>query len=199
MRMAQEIPYHEDGLIDWPRVAYHVPYSEEGIIDWSQVEYDLPAPASDESGEESEVEAAKLDFDRALPSNLHPYYHHRDDLDCVVVGHRCNCPRRQEIEELSSPARKRSKESAAAAFIAVDAFMTPPAHPQPIVAPAADIQTVDSFNPDLRVLGSLPPLGLVVSENLRAAIETLDGAADVPAPHRKKMQHRRQQRATEFG
>ena len=55
----------------------------------------------------------------------------------------------------------RSKESAAIASIADPAFMIVPAHPQPIVAPAADIQTVDSFNPNLRVPGSPPPRGLI--------------------------------------
>ena len=109
--MSQEIPYHEDGLIDCPRVAYNVPYSDEGIIDWSQVENDLPAPESDESDEESKVKAAKLDFNKALPSNLHPYYHHHEDVDCVVVGHICNCPLYQKVEDLSSPAGKRSEAS----------------------------------------------------------------------------------------
>ena len=144
MRMSQEIPHHEDGLIDCPRVAYHVPYSDEGIIDWSQVEDDLPAPESNESDEDSEVKAAKLDFSKAQPSNLHSYYHHQDDVDCVVVGHICNCPLCQKVEDLSSPAGKRSEASAATAFIA-DKLMTVADYPQLIAAPAADTQTVDSF------------------------------------------------------
>ena len=60
--------------------------------------------------------------------------------------------------------------------------MTVPAHPQPIVAPAADIQTADSFNTDLRVRRSLPPLNLVISKNLRTAIEAVEDRADAPAP-----------------
>ena len=80
----------------------------------------------------------------------------------------------------------RSKESAAIASIADPAFMIVPAHPQPIVAPAADIQTVDSFNPNLRVPGSPPTLGLVASENLRTAIETVDDRADNPASASKE-------------
>ena len=77
----------------------------------------------------------------------------------------------------------RSKESAAIASIADPAFMTVPAQPQPIVAPAADIQTVDSFKPDLRVRRSLPPLNVVISNNLRTATETVDDRADPQPPH----------------
>ena len=161
-----------------------MPYLDNGIIDWSQVEDDLPAPESDESDEDSEVKAAKLDFSKAQPSNLHSYYHHQDDVDCVVVGHICNCPLCQKVEDLSSP--KRSNESAATASIASDACMIAPAHPQPIVAPAADIKTVDSFNPNLRVPGSPPPRGLVDWEKLDRAIETVDDRADNPAPASKE-------------
>ena len=83
MRVAPQVPLTEEGLIDSSRVAYDVPYSEEGIIDWSQVDDDLSAPESDEKSEV--VEAAKLDFDRALPSNLHPYYHHREDVNLSLI------------------------------------------------------------------------------------------------------------------
>ena len=102
-----------------------------------------------------------------------------------MVGHRCNCPLCQEVEDLSSPAGKRSEASAATAFIA-DKLMTVTDYPQLIAAPAADTQTVDSFNPNLRVPGSPPPLGLVASENLRTAIETVDDTADAPAPASKE-------------
>ena len=109
MRVAPQVPLTEEGLIDCSRVAYDVPYSEEGIIDCTRVDDDPSAPESDEKSEV--VEAAKLDFDRALPSNLNPHYHHDEDPDCVLVGHRCNCPQCQEL----SPTTKRTRESVAAA------------------------------------------------------------------------------------
>ena len=129
------------------------------------------------------VEAAELDFDRALPSNLNPHYHHGEDPDCVMVGHRCNCPQCQEL----SPTTKRTRESVAAApFKQLDAVASAVPPPQPVPAPAADIQTVDLSQADLRVPGSPPPLGLVVSENLRTALETVDDTADAPAPASKE-------------
>ena len=82
------------------------------------------------------MEAAKLDVDRALPSNLNPHYHHGEDPDCVVIGHICNCPQCQKVEDLCSPAGKRSEASAATAFIA-DKLMTVADYPQLIAAPPA--------------------------------------------------------------
>ena len=181
MRAAHEIP-DQTAATAWPLAAYHVPYLEDGFIDWSQVDSDdLSAPESDEESEV--VEAAELDFDRALPSNLNPHYHQCEDPDCVMVGHRCNCPQCQEL----SPTRKRKRESVAAApFKQLDAMAIAVPPPQPVPAPAADIQTVDWSQADLRVPGSPPPLGLVVSENLRTAIETVDDRADNPAPASKE-------------
>ena len=97
-----------------------------------------------------------------------------------MVGHRCNCPQCQEL----SPTTKRTREAAPFNQLDAVAIAVPP--PQKVSAPAADIQTVDSFNPNLRVPGSPPPLGLVASENLRTAIETVDDRADNPAPASKE-------------
>ena len=181
MRTAQEIP-DQTAATAWPLAAYHVPYLEDGFIDWSQVDSDLSAPESDEESEV--VEAAELDFDRALPSNLNPHYHHGEDPDCVMVGHRCKRPQRQEL----SPTTKRTRESVAAApFKQLDAVASAVPPPQPIVAPAADIQISTGFRiPGLLVPGSPPPRGLIVSENLRTAIETVDDTADAPAPASKE-------------
>ena len=154
-----------------------VAYLANGLIDWSR-------PSSGfEADKELEVKVPELDFDRALPSNLNPHYHLGEDPDCVMVGHRCNCPQCQEL----SPTRKQKRESVAAApFKQLDAMAIAVPPPQPVPAPAADIQTVDWSQADLRVPGSLPPLGLVVSENLRTAIETVDDTADAPAPASKE-------------
>ena len=100
MRVAPQIPLTEESLIDW-KFMYDVTHSEEGIIDCTRVDDDPSAPESDEKSEV--VEAAKLDVDRTLPSNLNPHYHHDEDPDCVLVGHRCNCPQCQEL----SPTRTR--------------------------------------------------------------------------------------------
>ena len=35
-------------------------------------------------------EVRKLDFSGPLPSNIHPYFHSSPDVECVIVGHRCN-------------------------------------------------------------------------------------------------------------
>ena len=77
----------------------------DGLIDRSQVDDELSAPKSDEKSEV--VEAAKLDFDRALSSNLHPHYHHDEDPECVMVAHICDCPQCHGIEDRH--ARKRIK------------------------------------------------------------------------------------------
>ena len=177
MRAAHDIP-DQTAATAWPLAAYHVPYLEDGFIDWSQVDSDLSAPESDEESEV--VEAVELDFDRALPSNLNPHYHHGEDPDCVVVGHSCNCPHCQEL----SPTTKRTRDAAPFDQLDAVAIAVPP--PQKVSAPAADIQTVDSFNPNLRAPGSPPPLGLLISENLRTAIETVDDRADAPAPASKE-------------
>ena len=110
------------------------------------------------------------------PPTSTPHYHHGEDPDCVMVGHRCNCPQCQEL----SPTTKRTREAAPFNQLDAVAIAVPP--PQKVSAPAADIQTVDSFNPNLRVPGSPPTLGLVASENRRTAMETVDDRADAPAP-----------------
>ena len=49
------------------------------------------------------------------------------------------------------------------------------------------VETVDSADyMDLRVPGSPPPLGMVISDNLQGHIETLADTADIPATARKE-------------
>ena len=169
-----------------------MPYLDSGLIDWGKLEDDLPTA---DSGEEFFLEVVSLGFTKPQPSNLHPYYHSPGDKDCVMVGHRCNCPRCQEIVDVSSPARKRSNTSAETVVIAAAASPVVAAHPQPVVAPASNLLppaidaadceattnnwTPDS-NPDLRMPGSPPPVGLVVSENLRVLVESMADSAEVP-------------------
>ena len=122
-----------------------------------------------------------LDFDAPQPSNLHPYYHSRDDLDCVMVGHKCNCPTCRPITDLMSPARQRRTEKAVTAVATIEANPNVTSPPQPANAPAADKRIVDVFeDPNLREPGSLPPRGLVISENYRSRIEEMANNAPVP-------------------
>ena len=195
MRAAHYIP-DQTAATAWPLPAYHVPYLEDGFIDWSQVDSDdLSAPESDEESEV--VEAAELDFARALPSNLSSPYHQCEDPDCVMVAHRCNCPQCQEL----SPTTKRTTESVAAdPFKQLDAVAIAVPPPQPIVVPAADVRISTGFRiTGLPVPGSPPPRGLIVSENLRTAIEMWMIQPMPQPPHPKKMQQHRQQRSNEFG
>ena len=139
MRMVEETPDQTAATV-WPRAAYRdpVPYLANGLIDWSRVDDES------NSGNSTSDSSSESDFDNTLCSEVAS--EDMEDLDCVVFGHsRSIGPLCEKIEELPSPARKRSKESAATVSIAADAGMIVPAHPQPIVAPAADIQTVDSF------------------------------------------------------
>ena len=173
MRAAHEIP-DQTAATAWPLPAYHVPYLEDGFIDWSQVDSDLSAPESDEESEV--VEAAELAFDRALPSNLNPHYHQCEDPDCVMVGHRCNCPQCQEL----SPTTKRTRESVAAApFKQLDAVASAVPPPQPIVAPAADLQNLNSLKRD-RLVGRAASLLNKATSLLRKASETVEVRADTP-------------------
>ena len=112
LQMTQDEPKEEKA--DTARSFWEapVPYTEAGIIDWGLLEDSIPIAESDE---EFQVEVASLDFSKPQPSNLHPYYHAREDLDCIMVSHKCNCPLcrqievvpSQMIEDVASPARKR--------------------------------------------------------------------------------------------
>ena len=107
-----------------------------GVIDWEQVEDSIPIAESDD---ELECEIASIDFTKALPSGIHPYYHPMPDSDCCIVAHKCNCPICLQVVELSSPVRKRSKHTADS--IEVEASPAPPAAqactpPAPPAAPA---------------------------------------------------------------
>ena len=112
-----------------PQEEYNVPYLSNGLTDWDQIEADLPEPESDD---DFSVEVKKLDFDKPQSSSIHPYFHSGDG-DCILVGHKCNCPRCQW--DGSSPPRKRSKQQAATAVFAVHASPTVAAHPQPVAVP----------------------------------------------------------------
>ena len=97
------------------------------------------------------------DYSR-LPAklNFHPYFHTpASSEDCYLVGHKCGCPRCHEVQPMPSLAKKQKKEQADTAVITIEA--SPAAPPQPFAASAADVQTVNSFVPDLRVPGSPRP------------------------------------------
>ena len=92
----------------------------------------------------------------AAKRNVHPYFHTpASSEDCYLVGHKCGCPRCHEVQPMPSLAKKQKKEQADTAVITIEA--SPAAPPQPFAASAADVQTVNSFDPDLRVPGSPRP------------------------------------------
>ena len=181
-----------------------VPYLENGVIDWTRIEDDLPEPES----EPEFCEVRGLDFNQPQPWNLHPYFHHTAVADCVMISHKCNCPRCQGTE---GPPRKKSKEQAETATVLVNASPPPmEANPadsfddKPLVAPAPiyptqdppPVETVESSSPlvswhqvcvvpDSPLLGSPQPVGITVSQNLRTHIETLADTAPIPTAGEK--------------
>ena len=83
-----------------------VPCTADGDIDWGGVEDQMPE-IIDTDGFECEVR--KLDFTGPLPSNIHPYFHSAPEPDCIIVGHKCNCPSCKEVVDVSSPGPARKK------------------------------------------------------------------------------------------
>ena len=143
-------------------------------LNWEEVEEDMPDP----DYHDFFVQVASIDPGTA-GANIHPYFYAGDDDDCIMVGHTCNCPRCQAVEDLSSPAKKPEKQQVATA-IAVENSPTVPAHvhPQPLVASTVEGSRSQRAFTEPGSPGRQPK-GLVISENLRSAIEDMANEAPI--------------------
>ena len=122
-------------------LAWHeqpVVYLPDGTIDWESMHDSVPEAESDH---EYYCEVMPIDFSKSQPSNLNPMFHVREDADCAIIGHRCNCP----ACRIPSPAKEGAQVNA---DTAVPAAASPATSVAPVPTPARALS--------IRVVRSLP-------------------------------------------
>ena len=122
-------------------LAWHeqpVVYLPDGTIDWESMHDSVPEAESDH---EYYCEVMRLDFSKSQPSNLNPMFHVREDADCAIIGHRCNC----HACRIPSPAKEGAQVNADTAVLAA---ASPAASVAPMPTPARA--------PVIRVVRSVP-------------------------------------------
>ena len=147
-----------------------IPYVD-GVIDWGAVEDDLPVPETEETWE---CEIATLDWTKPQSSNMHPYFHSAENLDCNIVAHKFCCP---ECEGSTTPKRKRNMDQAETAVAACGSVHSQPEGTFPHV-PAGPSDALSAAPKPTAAPRGDP---LAMPENVLNHLESLANKAPLPS------------------